>query len=145
MAGRPLRKLALSDLEQSELERLVRRRKSAQALALRAKIILRCADGLTNTEVAEELGISFVTVGKWRERFREDRVRGLTDAPRSGPPRKVGDDRVEEIIAKTLTSRPKSATHWSTREMAAETGLSQATISRMWRTFGLQPYRSESF
>jgi len=84
MAGRPLRKLELSDAEQSELERLVRRRKSVRALALRAKIILRCAYGLTNTEVADELGISFVTVGKWRERFREDRVRGLTDAPRSG-------------------------------------------------------------
>jgi transposase len=145
VAGRRLQKLELSEVEQSELARLVRRRKSAQSLALRAKIILKCAEGLSNTEAAEELGISFVTVGKWRERFRLERLRGLTDAPRSGPPRKVGDDRVEEIIAKTLTSRPKGATHWSTREMAAETGLSQSTIARMWRTFGLQPHRSESF
>lgn len=145
MAGRPLRELDLSEVERSELERLLRRRKSAQALALRAKIVLKCAEGLSNSEVADELRISVVTVGKWRERFRQERVRGLTDAPRSGPPRKVGDDRVEEIIAKTLTSRPKGATHWSTREMAAETGLSQSTIARMWRTFGLQPHRSESF
>lgn len=145
MRGRPLHALTLSEQERAELERWARRPKSAQALAQRAKIVLRCADGLPNNEVADKIGISIVTVGKWRERFRRHRLQGLSDAPRSGPPRKIGDDLVEDVVTRTLTSRPKGATHWSTREMAAETGLSQSAIVRIWRTFGLQPHRTETF
>lgn len=145
MAGRPLRALSVNDAERDTLRRLVRRRGSSQALALRAKIVLKCAEGTANDAVAEELGISSATVCKWRERFRRDRLQGLSDAPRSGPPRKVSDAMVEAVITKTLTSKPQGATHWSTREMAAATGISQSTIVRIWRTFGLQPHRTETY
>ncbi len=145
MAGRPLQNLKMTDGERAELKRLARRPKSAQALALRASIVLKCADGLSNNEVAGDLDIASATVCKWRARFHRDRLHGLSDAPRSGPPRKIGDDVVEAVVTKTLTSRPKGATHWSTRELAAETGLSQSTIVRVWRTFGLQPHRSQTF
>jgi len=134
-----------TEAERGELKRLARRPKSAQALAQRASILLRCAEGLSNNEVADRLGIASATVGKWRSRFRHERLQGLSDAPRSGPPRKIGDDVIEAVVAKTLTSRPKGSTHWSTRELAAETGLSQSTIVRVWHTFGLQPHRSEKF
>ena len=145
MPGRKLRELVISDKERVELERWARRPNSAQSLAQRAKIVLRCAEGFSNNEVADKLGVSTLTVGKWRERFRRDRLQGLSDAPRSGPPRKIGDDLVEDVVTRTLTSRPKGATHWSTREMAAETGLSQTAIVRIWRTFGLQPHRVDTF
>lgn len=143
--GRPLRELVMSDEERAELQRWVRRPKSAQQLVERANIVLLCSKGLSNDAVAERVGVSKVTVCKWRERFRTMRLQGLSDAPRSGPPRRITDDRVDEVVTKTLTSRPKNATHWSTREMAAETGLSQSTIVRIWNTFGLQPHRSETF
>jgi transposase len=143
--GRPLQALTLSEQERSELARWARRPKSAQALAQRALIVLRCADGLTNAQVATKLSVAQATVGKWRERFRTMRLQGLSDAPRSGPPRQIGDELVEHVVTKTLTSRPKNATHWSSREMAAQTGLSQSTIIRIWRTFGLQPHRTETF
>jgi len=145
MAGRPLHELKATEAEAVELKRLARRPKSAQALALRARIVLQCAEGLSNNEVAGRLSISSATVCKWRSRFCRDRLQGLSDAPRSGPPRKIGDDLVEAVVAKTLTSRPKGATHWTTRELAAETGLSQSTIVRVWHTFGLQPHRTETF
>jgi len=145
MAGRPLHELKATEAEAVELKRLARRPKSAQALALRARIVLQCAEGLSNNEVAGRLAISSATVCKWRSRFCRDRLQGLSDAPRSGPPRKIGDDLVEAVVAKTLTSRPKGATHWTTRELAAETGLSQSTIVRVWHTFGLQPHRTETF
>jgi len=145
MAGRPLRDLQITEAERGELKRLARRPKSAQALAQQASIILHCAEGLSNNEVADRLGIASATVGTWRSRFRHERLQGLSDAPRSGPPRKIGDDVIEAVVAKTLTSRPKGSTHWSTRELAAETGLSQSTIVRVWHTFGLQPHRSEKF
>jgi transposase len=145
MPGRQLRPLTMTEKERAELERWARRPKSSQSLAQRAKIVLRCADGHSNNEVAEGVGVSSLTVGKWRERFRRDRLQGLSDAPRCGPPRKIGDDIVEDVVTRTLTSRPKGATHWSTREMAAQTGLSQSAIVRIWRTFGLQPHRTESF
>ncbi len=111
MAGRPLRDLQITEAERGELKRLARRPKSAQALAQRASIVLRCAEGLSNNEVADRLGIASATVGKWRSRFRHERLQGLSDAPRSGPPRKIGDDVIEAVVAKTLTSRPKGSTH----------------------------------
>ncbi len=111
---------------------------------MRSQIVLECASGDSNKEVAARLSVSAATVGKWRRRFLADRLDGLVDEPRSGRPRTVGDDRVEDVIVKTLeTVPPDGGTHWSTRQMAAKTGLSQSTISRVWRAFGLQPHRVE--
>jgi transposase len=143
--ARPLRDLNMTDAERATLETWARKPKSSQRLAHRARIVLQCARGLPNDEVAELAGTSKQAVCKWRERFRVDRLQGLSDAPRSGPPRKITDDRVDEVVKKTLAARPKGATHWSVREMATETGLSPTTIHRIWQTFGLQPHRSESF
>ena len=143
--GQPLRDLILSDEERAELQRWMRRPKSPQHLVERANIILLSSTGVSNETVAERVDVSSATVCKWRERFRTMRLQGLSDAPRSGPPRRITDDRVDEVVTKTLTSRPKNATHWSTREMAAEIGLSQSAIVRIWNTFGLQPHRSETF
>jgi transposase len=138
-------KLALTAGEQAELEGLVRRRKTAQDLALRARIVLRCAEGATNQAVAGEVGACAHTVGKWRERFAKDRLEGLRDAPRSGAPRTVTDERVAELLVRTLETMPEGATHWSTRSMAAACGLSPATVQRVWRAFGLKPHRAETF
>jgi transposase len=143
--GRPKAELALSSEERLALERLAKRRKSAQALAMRARIVMVCAGGATNRAAAEELGVSQAMVGKWRRRFVEDRLDGLFDEPRPGAPRSITDDQVEEVIVKTLEEKPKDATHWSTRAMAKEVGLSQTTIRRIWRAFSLQPHRAESF
>jgi transposase len=143
--GRPKVELALSDEERVTLERLVRRRKSAQAMAMRARIILACAEGATNRAVAAELGVSEAMVGKWRRRFVAKRLDGLFDEPRPGAVRTITDDKVEAVIVKTLEEKPKDATHWSTRSMAKATGMSQTAISRIWRAFGLQPWRAESF
>ena len=143
--GRPTAEIVLSNDERRELESLARRRKTAQALALRARIILRVAAGATNREVAAALGIHPVTVGKWRGRFAAERLDGLFDEPRPGVPRSIGDDRVEAVIIKTLEERPADATHWSTRSMAEAAGMSQSAVSRIWRAFGLQPHRVESF
>src|ERR671913_1932424 len=137
--------LALAAEERTELERLVRRRKTAQDLALRARIVLRCAEGATNQTVADEAGVSKHTVGKWRERFARDRLDGLRDEPRSGAPRTVTDERVAELLVRTLEATPEDATHWSTRSMAAACGLSPATVQRIWRAFGLKPHRTEGF
>jgi transposase len=137
--------LAPTAEERTELERLVRRRKTAQDLALRARIVLRCAGGGTNQAVAGELGVCAHTVGKWRERFARDRLDGLRDEPRSGAPRTVTDERVAELLVRTLETMPEDATHWSTRSMAAACGLSPATVQRVWRAFGLQPHRVEGF
>jgi transposase len=131
--------------ERAELEKLVRRRKTAQDLALRARIVLRCAEGLANQAVAGEVGVCARTVGKWRERFARDRVEGLRDGPRSGAPRTVTDGRIAEPLVRTLETMPEGATHWSTRSMAAACGLSPATVQRVWRAFGLKPHRVESF
>ena len=114
------------------------------ALAMRSRIVLACADGESNTEVAARLGVHRNTVGKWRRRFVEFRLDGLLDEPRPGQPRKITDAQVEEVITKTLESAPKDATHWSTRSMAAEVGLTQTAVSRIWRAFGLQPHRQET-
>jgi transposase len=138
-------KLALAPEERAELEKLVRRRKTAQDLALRARIVLRCAEGATNRRVAGEAGVCARTVGKWRERFAEDRLEGLRDGPRSGAPRTVTDERVAELLVRTLEAMPEDATHWSTRSMAAACGLSPATVQRVWHAFGLKPHRVEAF
>lgn len=143
--GRSKAELIVSVAERNELERLMRRPKAQQRLAERARIVLTCAKGLSNVEVAEELGISRTTVGKWRSRFIERRLDGLLDEPRPGTPRTIGDDAVERVVTMTLESKPKNATHWSTRSMAKAAGMSQTAISRIWRSFGLQPHRAETF
>ena len=137
--------VVLDDEEREQLERWTRRRTSAQALAQRARIVLLAADGLKNTEIAAELGITRGMAAKWRARFVEHRLDGLTDEPRPGRPRTVTDDKVEEVIVKTLESTPRDATHWSTRSMAREVGLTQSAVSRIWRAFGLQPHRQETW
>ena len=143
--GRPKALLHLTQEEQDTLTRYVRRHKTAQRLALRARIVLRCAEGLPNTVVAEELGISQPTVGKWRYRFVERRLDGLLDEPRPGAPRKVSDEEVERVVTLTLESTPEGATHWSIRTMANRVGVSRSTVNRIWRAFGLQPHRAETF
>jgi transposase len=143
--GRPKAELTLTTSERSELERLARRPKSAQALALRARIVLGCAEGATNSAVAAQLGICGATVGKWRRRFVENGLDGLVDEPRPGAPRTISDEDVERVIALTLESTPPDATHWSTRSMGKATGMGQSAVSRIWRAFGLQPHRSETF
>jgi len=137
--------IVLSDQERAELERWIRRRNSAQALALRARVVLLAAEGLKNTQIAQRLGISRPTVTKWRSRFVEHRLDGLTDEPRPGRPRTITDEQVEQVIITTLESTPKGATHWSTRLMAAHTGLSREAIGRIWRAFGLQPHRTQTW
>jgi transposase len=136
----------LSQDERAELEGLARRRTTAQALALRSRIVLAAADGKPNAVIAQELGVSRATVGKWRTRFVADRIDGLVDEPRPGRPRVISDDRVNEVITKTLEEKPANGdTHWSTRSMAAATGLSQSAVSRMWRAFGLKPHAVDSW
>jgi len=143
--GRPKARLIVSPSEREALVGLTRRRKTAQALALRARIVLACAAGRDNHDVAEEFRVTRQMVGKWRQRFMEQRLDGLYDEPRPGAPRRVSDAEVERVITRTLESTPRGATHWSTRSMAQATGLSQTTISRIWRAFALQPHRSETF
>jgi len=143
--ARHLAPLLITDEERSELRGWARRPKTAQAMAMRARIILLCAEEQSNQNVADDLGINRVTVGKWRKRFLESGLDGLVDAPRPGAPRTITDEDVERVIAKTLEETPKNATHWSTRSMADVTGLSQSAISRIWRAFSLQPHRMETF
>lgn len=138
--------LTLSDEERARLEAIVRRRSAGQALAQRARIVLACAEpGSTNSGVARALGVSRPSVTTWRARFTAYRLDGLVDAPRSGAPRKIGDERIERLIALTLETQPENATHWSTRSMAKRAGMSQTMVSRVWRAFGLQPHRHETF
>jgi transposase len=145
--GRPKAELVLSEEERLTLERLTNRRKTAQAIATRARIVLMCAEKRqpTNREVATRVGVSEAMVGKWRRRFVEKRLDGLFDEARPGPPRTITDDKVEAVIIKTLEEKPAEATHWSTRSMAKAMGMSQTSISLIWRAFGLQPHRAESF
>jgi transposase len=143
--GRVLKPFVLSPWERQRLQQWSRRRKTAQALALRARIILCSATGITNTDVAQELGVSVQTVGKWRRRFIAHRLDGLSDAPRPGQPRKITDSDVERVVRMTLEEKPGDATHWSTRSLAAATGLTQNAILRIWHAFGLQPHRVETF
>ena len=137
--------IELADEERVALQAWTRRRTSAQALALRSRIVLLAADGLNNTEIAERLDVHRPMVRKWRGRFVEFRLDGLLDEARPGQPRKITDAKVEEVITKTLESAPRDATHWSTRSMAAEVGLNQTAVARIWRAFGLQPHRTETW
>ena len=143
--GRPIAPLSLAVEERETLARWARRPKSAQALAQRSRIILECAGGAPNTVVAERLNLTPQTVGKWRQRFLERRLDGLLDEPRPGAPRRVSDEQIERVLRRTLESTPADATHWSTREMARRSGLSQTIVSRIWRAFALQPQRVKSF
>jgi transposase len=143
--GRPIAALSLAVEERESLENWARRPTSAQALAQRARIVLECAAGNPNRAVARRLRITPQTVGKWRQRFVDHRLDGLLDEPRPGPPRQVGDAQIERVVRLTLESTPADATHWSTRAMAQRSGLSQSTIGRIWRAFGLQPHRVEGF
>jgi transposase len=138
--------ITLTDAERSVLETWTRRGKTAQALALRARIVLAAAGCLTNREIAELEGVSAKTVTKWRNRFAERRLEGLVDEPRPGRPRTISDERVEAVIIKTLESTPRDgATHWSTRSMAQEAGVTQNAVVRIWHAFGLQPHRQETW
>jgi transposase len=138
-------RIELSGDERLQLEAWTRRRSSAQALAQRSRIVLAAAEGLKNTEIAERLGVSRSTAAIWRSRFAEHRLDGLTDEPRPGRPRTITDEQVDAVITTTLESTPRDATHWSTRSMAREVGLTQTAVSRIWRAFGLQPHRQDSF
>jgi transposase len=145
MPSSVLAPVVLSAAERARLESWTRRRTSAQALALRSRIVLLAAEGRNNTEIARELGIHRNVAGKWRARFLEHRLDGLTDEPRPGRPRTITDDKVEEVIVRTLESTPKDATHWSTRSMAREVGLTQSAVLRIWKAFGLQPHRAQTW
>ena len=143
--GRPTPSIELSDVERETLQRWVRRHTSAQALALRSRIVLACADGLTNQQVAAAERVHPVTVGKWRRRFAADRLEGLCDAPRPGAERTIADETIEAVIVDTLESTPGADTHWSTRGMAANHGISKTTVAEIWRAFGLKPWKQDSF
>jgi len=144
-AGRPTVAIELSQDERDMLVRWTRRHSSSQALALRSRIVLACADGKTNTAIAAELGCNQVTVAKWRHRFAAERLEGLGDAPRPGAARQIGDDVVEAIVVETLETASKDATHWSTRTLAERHGISRQTVSEIWRAFGLKPWRQDEF
>jgi transposase len=143
--GRRKVSLILTDDERLKLQSWARRPKTTQRLALRARIVLAAAEGSDNKTVATRLGVTLPTVGKWRQRFVEDRLEGLVDEPRPGAPRKISDAKVEEVVTQTLESKPKNATHWSTRDMAKRVGLSQTAVSRIWRAFELKPHLHETF
>ena len=143
--GRPTTQVKLTPDERQELDSLAHRSRSAPHVARRARIILACADGGATTRIAKRLHVSATTVCKWRTRFLEDRLDGLFDEPRPGAPRQITDDQVEQVIIRTLESTPRGATQWSTRAMAKASGLSNATISRIWHAFSLQPHRTETF
>ena len=143
--GRPKLPLSLLPADKEKLTLLARRPKTAQRVALRAKIVLRASGGQLNQEIAKGLGITGATVGKWRERFRLRGMEGLSDEPRPGTPRKITDAQVEAAVTRTLESVPAAATHWSTRSLAQQVGLTQSAVVRIWHSFGLQPHRSETF
>ncbi len=144
--GRPhKRPLVVSPEDQAELRRWSKRPKSSHALAQRASIVLRCAEGDPSSKVARDLRVTNATVWKWRKRFLERGLAGLLDEPRSGAPRTISDHQVEEVVTATLESMPRDATHWSTRSMAARSGISHASVKRIWQAFGLQPHRVETF
>jgi len=145
MGDTRLEPLVLSDAERRMLENWAKRRKTAQGLALRARIVLACADGGPNIAVAARLGINRATVRKWRTRFLARRLDGLGDEPRPGVPRTISDAQVEEVVVRTLEEVPEGATHWSRRELAKRVGISPSSVHRIWRAFGLQPWRTEDF
>ena len=148
MDGQRGRRAVVIDLEATEretLERWVKRRSTAQGLAMRCRVVLGAAEGRTNVDIAAELGCSANTVSKWRNRFARRRLDGLYDDPRPGPPRRIDDVKVEEVVVKTLEETPADAMHWSTRSMAKAVGLSQSSVHRIWRALGLKPHRTEDF
>ena len=143
--GRPLTPLTLSESERDELRSITRSRSMPQSLATRARMVLLSADGESNTDIAERLGLSKPTVGIWRKRYRTQRIAGLYDEPRPGGPRSIHDEQVATLLRKTLKTKPKDGTHWSCRSIAAETKLSKSTVQRVWKAFGLQPHRQKHF
>jgi len=143
--GRPKALLELTSQEREQLVRWARRRKSSQALALRSRIVLACAEGLSNKEVADRVGVSQPTVGKWRSQFVALRLHRLANDPRPGRPPSITAEEVEDVVVATLESTPRNATHWSRSSMAARSGLSKSTIGRIWRAFELKPHRTEGF
>jgi hypothetical protein len=143
--GRPVPPIVLTTDERTTLEQWARRRTTAQAMALRARLILRCATGETATVIARELRVTKQTVGKWRGRFVVRRLNGLLDEPRPGVTRTITDALVEHVLTTTLEMTPRDATHWSTRSLATHCGMSQSAVSRIWRAFALQPHRTETF
>ena len=145
MAGRAAVRIDLSDQECAELASRLRRPKVGRADATRAEIVLLAADGISNKAIAGRLGITRVTVALWRGRFAAKRLDGLSDEPRPGAPRKIGDDKIAEVVTTTLGKLPVAATHWSTRSMARASGLAPSTVHRIWQAFSLQPHRSETF
>jgi Integrase core domain. len=143
--GRPVVSIELSKQERDFLGRLSCRRSAPTYEVRRAKAILLMDEGLGNKDIASRVGFCSATVGTLRKRFAQIRLEGLSDLPRSGPPRTIGDDRLQQLIEKTLHSKPKAATHWSTRKMAREMGISRDSVSRIWRAFGLKPHRADTF
>src|SRR6476620_4803401 len=139
--GRPKKlQLTVSESQRQELEQIVKGRRN-RSLVLRARIILKCSEGISNTAVAAAARTTPCTVGYWRNRFIRGGINALWDEPRPGAPRKIGDVKVQEAVRTVLETNPKGATHWSTRMMAQNLGLSQSTVSRIWRAFGLKPHR----
>ena len=145
MRGRPTKRITIREVEREELRRLARQKRKVRNVAFRAQIILKCATGAHDVEVAKALRTSGSTVGFWRARFMERGVDGLFDDPRAGAPRQIGDAQIEKVVTETLEKSPDGATHWSTRLLARKLNLSQSSISRIWRAFGLKPHRSETF
>ena len=143
--GRRRREIVLSETETAELNRLVRKRTVERSIALRSQVVLLCAEGLPDSQVAVRLGVCSRTVGLWRKRFLEKGLDGMSDAPRPGGPRRISDEDVEQVVKLTLETKPKDATHWSTRSMAKRSGMSQSAVSRIWRAFSLKPHRVENF
>jgi transposase len=137
--------LTVTDEERGVLVRWSKRPKSPHSIAQRARIVLLAADGLSNVAVAERVGVNQATVVKWRKRFLERRLDGLVDEPRPGAPRRIGDDEVESVIVRTLEDKPKDATHWSTRDLARQAGMSASSVGRIWRAFGLKPWATDTF
>jgi transposase len=137
--------VVLTAEEREVLQRWAVRPKSSQALAFRCRIVLAAAEGRSSKQIAADLGCNHNRVGKWRGRFARRGFDGLHDEPRPGKPRTISDEDVERVIVKTLEEQPANATHWSTRSMAAATGMSQSAISRIWRAFGLEPHQTEAF
>jgi transposase len=145
ITGRPKPALVITDDERRALLRLTKRPRTNRLLAFRARLVLACADGAANTAVARRYRTTDATVGKWRQRFIDRRLDGIYDEPRVGAPRTISDEEVEAVVVKTLETTPAGETHWSTRTMAANAGMSHTTIGRIWRTFGLKPHVTESF
>ena len=145
MVRGPAVKIILGDSERSELEMRARRRKIARVDAVRAEIVRLAADGMNSCAIAATLGVSRLTVGLWRKRFAKKRFDGLDDEPRCGAPRKIGDEKITEVVTKTLETMPADTTHWSTRSMARTSGVSISTVHRIWNAFLLAPHRSETF